>query len=46
MLHIVPTMCLIFFILFVEYRLKEHIDNNDKELKKIKKIIKEIKERR
>lgn len=35
MLHVVPILCLIFFIFFVEYRLKEHINNTDKELKSV-----------
>lgn len=39
MLQIVPILCLIFFIFFVEYRLKRHIDRSDKEIEKIKEII-------
>lgn len=42
MSHIVPIICLIFFIFFIEYRLKKHIDKNDEELRKIKKTLKEI----
>ena len=42
MLHVVPIVCLIFFIFFIEYRLKQHIDKNDKELLQIKKTLKEI----
>lgn len=42
MLHIVPIICLIFFIFFIEYRLKKHIEKNDEELRKIKKTLKEI----
>lgn len=42
MLHVVPIVCLIFFIFLVEYRLKQHIDRNDKELLRIKKTLKLI----
>lgn len=42
MSHIVPIVCLIFFVFFIEYRLKQHIDKNDKELLQIKKTLKEI----
>lgn len=42
MSHIVPIICLIFFIFFIEYRLKKHIDKNDEELRQIKKTLKEI----
>lgn len=42
MLHIVPIVCLIFFVFFIEYRLKQHIDKNDEKLLQIKKTIKEI----
>ncbi len=42
MLHIVPIVCLIFFVFFIEYRLKQHIDKNDEKLLQIKKTLKEI----
>ena len=42
MLHVVPIICLIFFIFFIEYRLNKHIEKNDEELRKIKKTLKEI----
>ena len=42
MLHIVPIICLIFFIFFVEYRLKKHIYSTDKEIVKIKRILKKL----
>lgn len=42
MLHIVSIVCLIFFVFFIEYRLKQHIDKNDEKLLQIKKTLKEI----
>ena len=42
MLHVVPIICLIFFVFFIEYRLKQHIDKNDEKLLQIKKTLKEI----
>lgn len=42
MLHIVPILCLIFFIFFVEYRLKNHIDCMDRSIKEIQNNLKEI----
>ena len=42
MLHVVPIICLIFFIFFMECRLKQHIDKNDEELLQIKKTLKKI----
>lgn len=32
MLHIVPILCLIFFIFLVEYRFKKHLDDIDKKI--------------
>lgn len=40
MLHVVPILCLILFIGFVEYRLKEHLDEIDKRLSKLEKYVK------
>lgn len=37
MLHIVPILCLILFIGFVEYRLKEHLTKVDDEIAILKK---------
>lgn len=42
MLHVVPIVCLIFFIFFVEYRLKQHIDKTDREIVEIKRILKKL----
>lgn len=33
MLHVVPILCLILFIGFVEYRLKKHLDEIDEKIK-------------
>lgn len=42
MLHIVPIVCLIFFLFFVEYRLKQHIDKNDEEIFQLKKTLNKL----
>lgn len=42
MLHIVPILCLIFFIFMVEYRFKRHIDDIDKEIQIIESKLKSL----
>lgn len=32
MLHIVPILCILLFVGFVEYRLKQHLDEIDKRI--------------
>lgn len=39
MLHVVPILCLIFFIFFVEYRLKEHLNETDERISKLEKLM-------
>lgn len=45
MLHIVPVLCLVFFILFVELQLKKELHQIESELRELKKSISENKER-
>lgn len=40
MLHIVPILCLIFFIWFIEVRLKKEIHRIEQDLKDLKSSIK------
>lgn len=42
MLHIVPILCLIFFILFVEFKLKKEFTEIREEFNKIKKQINKL----
>ena len=42
MLHIVPILCLIFFVFFVEYRLKRHIDRSDELIYKLHERIQKL----
>lgn len=37
MSHIVPILCLILFVGFIEYRLKEHLDEVDSRLSKLER---------
>lgn len=39
MLHVVPILCLLFFIFFIEIRLKSHIDENDKKIEKLSRKV-------
>lgn len=39
MLHIVPILCLIIFVLIIEYRFKKHFDEIDFQIKAIKDQI-------
>lgn len=39
MLHVVPILCLVFFIFFIEIRLKSHVDENDKEIERLSKTV-------
>lgn len=39
MLHIVPILCLIFFVVYVEFQLKKEMHNIDQEFKELKERI-------
>lgn len=39
MLHVVPILCLIFFIWFLEMQIKKEMDNISEEFKELKKKI-------
>lgn len=39
MLHVVPILCLLFFVFFIEIRLKNHIDENDKKVEKLSRKV-------
>lgn len=39
MLHIVPILCLIFFILYIEFQLKKEMHNIEQEFKEVKEKI-------
>lgn len=39
MLHIVPILCLIFFVVYVEFQLKKEIHNIEQEFKELKERI-------
>lgn len=42
MLHVVPILCLLFFIGFIEIRLKNEINEIEEEFKKLKKRVKDL----
>jgi hypothetical protein len=44
MLHIIPILCLIFFIFFVEIQLKKEITSIEKEFTSLKELILKNKE--
>ena len=39
MLHIVPVLCLIFFVVYVEFQLKKEMRNIEQEFKELKERI-------
>lgn len=39
MLHIVPILCLIFFVVYVEFQLKTEMHNIEQEFKELKERI-------
>lgn len=39
MLHIVPVLCLIFFVIYVEFQLKKDMHNIEQEFKELKERI-------
>lgn len=39
MLHIVPILCLIFFVVYVEFQLKKEMHNIEQEFKELKERI-------
>ena len=39
MTHVVPILCLLLFIGFVEYRLKKHLDDVDRRVSKLEEQI-------
>ena len=39
MLHVVPILCLIFFILYIEFQLKKEMHNIEQEFKEVKEKI-------
>lgn len=39
MLHIVPILCLIFFVVYIEFQLKREILNIEQEFKELKEMI-------
>lgn len=39
MLHIVPILCLIFFVVYVELQLKKEMHNIEQEFKELKEMI-------
>lgn len=43
MLHIVPILCLIFFIYMLEYRLNKHVKEIDKKITNTEKSIEKLK---
>lgn len=45
MLHTVPVLCLIFFVLFVELQLKKELHQIEAEFRELKKSILENKEK-
>lgn len=42
MLHVVPILCLLFFIGFVEIQLKNELKNVEEEFKDLKKRLKDL----
>ena len=39
MLHIVPILCLIFFVIYVEFQLKKEMHNIEQEFRELKERI-------
>lgn len=39
MLHIVPILCLIFFVVYIEFQLKKEMHNIEQEFKELKERI-------
>lgn len=39
MLHIVPVLCLIFFVVYIEFQLKKEMHNIEQEFKELKERI-------
>lgn len=42
MLHIVPILCLLLFIGFIEYRLKKHLDITDNDINNLRDKIAQL----